>query len=69
MPAGICCKHKAYLKTLAFNIPGATHVRTGIRGKTVLRRKRRHRFTINPHERLNGTIQQRSQRESRNRQS
>ena len=56
-PVVVTDKHKGYLETLAFNLPDAIHVRTGIRGKTIVRKKKRHRFTINPHERLNGTIQ------------
>lgn len=56
-PAVVTDKHRGYLETLAFNLPGAVHVRTGIRGKTVRVKKKRRRFTINPHERLNGTIQ------------
>src|SRR3989344_1946633 len=56
-PVVVTDKHKGYLETLAFNLPGAIHVRTGIRGKTIRLKKRRLRFTINPHERLNGTIQ------------
>ena len=50
-------KWKPYRETIGFNFPNTTNVATGIRGKTVHRKRKRYRFTINPHERLNGTIQ------------
>lgn len=49
-------EHKSYPEPIKFNLPGAKHVRTGFELKRVQRRGKKYRFSVNPHERLNGDI-------------
>jgi len=50
-------KWKPYREAIGFNFPKTKLVQTSIRGKTVHWKRKKYRFTINPHEQLNGTIQ------------
>lgn len=47
---------KPYHEVIAFNFPTVKHVRTGIKPKRVQRKKKRYRFSVNQHERVNGDI-------------
>lgn len=48
---------KPYHEAIRFNFPKTKHVRTGIKPKRVQRKKKRYRFSVNQHERVNGDIQ------------
>ncbi len=50
-------KHKSYPEPIRFNLPEAKHVQAGFEPRRVQRRKKKYRFSVNPHERLNGDIQ------------
>lgn len=49
-------EHKIYPEPIKFNLPDTKHVRAGFEPKGVQRRKKKYRFSVNPHERLNGDI-------------
>ncbi len=48
---------KPYHEAILFNFSKVKHVRTGIKPKRVQRKKKRYRFSVNQHERVNGDIQ------------
>lgn len=48
---------KPYGEAIAFNFPNAKHVKTGMKPKLVQRKKKRYKFSVNQHERVNGDIQ------------
>lgn len=48
---------RPYHEAILFNFPNTKHVRTGIKPKRVQRKKKRYRFSVNQHERVNGDIQ------------
>lgn len=48
---------KPYHEAISFNFPSVKHVSTGIKPKRVQRKKKRYKFSVNQHERVNGDIQ------------
>lgn len=48
---------KPYHESIRFNFPKTKHVRTGIKPKRVQRKKKKYKFSVNIHERVNGNIQ------------
>jgi len=48
---------KPYHEAIGFNFSTTKHVRTGIKPKRVQRKKKRYKFSVNQHERVNGDIQ------------
>lgn len=48
---------KPYHEAVKFNFPDTRHVKTGIKPRKVQRKKKKYRFSVNRHERVNGNIQ------------
>ena len=49
-------KHKSYPDPIKFNLPKAKHVKADFKPKRVQRHGKKYRFSVNPHERLNGDV-------------